>query len=207
MASDGEQLTQDRQKNAAQSFANAPDWSLADYYDQSRARTYACCFALQDSPFLWNNYGNHNKRGKVCLVFNFGKLRAILNKALSSSNARIDYGGVLCQQIFNLNYGSVKYIDRRTFQANITRYPNPIEYTFLKDESFSSESELRVSLSAVGVGRFVLDNGSEFQFPRSIQAPFHFQAAGDGTIDSILFEPGFDKGPLSADLKGLGIEI
>jgi hypothetical protein len=41
------------------------------------------------------------------------------------------------------------------------RLPNPIVYTYLKDrEQYSEEKELRVSLSAIGMGHFVLDDGS-----------------------------------------------
>ncbi len=81
---DGQQLPKDRQGNTITWFENAPEFSAADYYDQSRARTYACCFSLENSDFIWNNYANGSEKGKVCIVFEFGKLRATLNQILQS---------------------------------------------------------------------------------------------------------------------------
>jgi hypothetical protein len=34
--------------------------------------------------------------------------------------------------------------------------PNPIRYTYVKDKSYADERELRISLSAIGMGHFVL---------------------------------------------------
>lgn len=73
---DGEQLPQDLQGNASSRFEKAPDFSAADYYDKSRSRTYACCFSLENSALIWSNYANGCEKGKVCLVFDFSKLRA-----------------------------------------------------------------------------------------------------------------------------------
>src|SRR4051812_15875584 len=42
---DGAQLPADREVNAAVGFERTPDFTAAHYYDQCRARTYACCFA------------------------------------------------------------------------------------------------------------------------------------------------------------------
>ncbi len=55
---DGQQLPEDQQDNAMVRIATASDFSVADYYDQSRARTYACCFSLENSDFILNNYAN-----------------------------------------------------------------------------------------------------------------------------------------------------
>src|SRR6185312_10997272 len=70
---DGEQLPEDRRINASVRFEKNPGLSAADYYDQSRARTYACCFSLENSDSIWREYANDNRRGKVCVVFDFGK--------------------------------------------------------------------------------------------------------------------------------------
>jgi hypothetical protein len=48
---DGQQLPKDQQGNATARFAKAPDFSAADAYDQSRARTYACCFFARELRF------------------------------------------------------------------------------------------------------------------------------------------------------------
>jgi hypothetical protein len=53
----------------------------------------------------------------------------------------------------------VKYIEHSTQELITTRFPNPIQYTFLKDkQKYQDERELRVSLSALGIGHFVLDD-------------------------------------------------
>jgi hypothetical protein len=108
---DGRQLPQDEPGNAGMKFARSPDFSIADYYDQCRARTYACCFSLENSPFIWKNYANGSEKGKVCIVFDFGKLRARLNKSLEPGNAALEYRGIRCHQIFDVNYGIVEYVE------------------------------------------------------------------------------------------------
>jgi len=53
------------------------------------------------------------------------------------------------------------------------------------------EKELRVTLSAIGMGHFVLDDGSMMVFPTSLQLPFDFQSTfADGTVQQILHVPG-----------------
>src|SRR5262245_46117419 len=100
---DGRQLPKDQLGNAAAKFQKAPDFSAAHYYDQSRARTYASCFSIENSDYIWNNYGNGGKKVKVCVVFEFGKLRAMLNGTLMSEGAVLLYDGNLCRQIFSVN--------------------------------------------------------------------------------------------------------
>ena len=72
------------------------------------------------------------------------------------------------------------------------RLLNPIVYTYLKDrEQYSVEKELRVTLSAIGMGHFVLDDGSMMVFPTSLQLPFDFQSTfADGTVQQIPYVPG-----------------
>ncbi len=82
-ANDGAQLPQDRAGNAGARFLKAPYFSAADYYDRARSRTYACCFSLENSPHIWTEYANGSPRGKVCVVFQFGRLRSRLNAALN----------------------------------------------------------------------------------------------------------------------------
>lgn len=149
---DGKQLPADRHVNAGASFEKAPEFAAADYYDQSRARTYACCFSLENSEFIWREYANNSQRGKVCVVFNFGKLRQTLNRTLRPGHAALDYGGVRCHQFFALNYGMVDYVEWARHRANEARLINPILYTYMKDVKFSAEKELRISLSTIGMG-------------------------------------------------------
>ena len=86
---DGRQLPKDYSANTAARFAKAPDYSAADYYDQSRKRTYGCCLSVENSDFIWRHYANGSEKGKVCVVFEFGKLRAILNYTLAPGNASV----------------------------------------------------------------------------------------------------------------------
>lgn len=203
---DGQQTPTDQQRNVAAKFANAPQFSASDYYDQSRTRTYACCFSLENSQFIWKEYANGSRRGKVCVVFHFGKLRARLNQTLQPGNAVLDYQGLQCRQIFSVNYGIVQYVAWDEHQANTVHLPNPIAYTYLKDTKYSDEKELRITLSALGIGEFAMIDGSTMAFPTSLQASFDFRAAiADGAIERILCAPDTDSGFLYAELGKLGI--
>lgn len=204
---DGRQLPKDLQGNACTRFEKAPDFSAANYYDQSRARAYACCFSLENSGFIWNNYANGSERGKVCIVFEFGRLRTMLNQTLQPGNAMLEYNSNRCHQIFSVNYGIVEYVEWGTHQANTEHLPNPIRYTYLKDKmQFSDEKELRICLSAMGIGQFALRDSSTMQFPPSLQLAFDFRAAiADGTIQQILYAPDSDSDFLHAELHKLRI--
>jgi hypothetical protein len=199
---DGQQLPGDRAGNKMSRFAKAPDFSGADYYDQCRGRTYACCFSLENSDYIWSRYGN------VGVVFDFSKLRAAINRVLQPGNAALFYNGIRCHQIFSVNYGIIEYVDWDRHQANEARLPNPIVYTYRKDrKQFSEEKELRISLSAIGMGYYVLDDRSVMDFPISLQLPFDFRSGvADGTIQQILYEPDCDLGHLRAGLRALGAE-
>jgi hypothetical protein len=121
---DGEQLQADRVGNAAVTFAKAPAFSIADYYDRSRARTYAFCASLENSDHIWT-YSSGTPKGNVGLVFDFDKVRATLNRTLQSGGAALEYNSIQCRQIFNLNYGVVEYIDWTKHRANETPATQP----------------------------------------------------------------------------------
>lgn len=204
---DGQQLPKDQQVNDGVKFEKAPNFSVADYYDQSRARTYACCFSLENSDYIWNNYANGSERGKICIVFDFSKMRTTLNRTLQPGNAALEYGGNRCHQIFSINYGIIEYVEWDRHQANSEYLANPIYYTYLKDKNkFSEEKELRISLSASGMGQFALNDGSAMNFPDSLHMDFDFRAANaDGTIQQVLCAPDCDTGFLYAELHKLRI--
>ena len=122
-AYDGQQLPKDQQGNENTKFVKAPNYSASDYYDQSRARTYACSFSMKNSDHIWQKYGNGGEKGKVCVVFEFGKLRSTLNKTLQHGNSALEYNGVRCCQIFSVNYGLVEYIEWETIQSPSTSSP------------------------------------------------------------------------------------
>jgi hypothetical protein len=70
---------------------------------------------------------------------------------------------------------------------------------------FSNEKELRVSLSACGMGHFTL-NDDKLEFPSAISMQFDFRAAlVDGTIKEFLFAPESNKGYLDKELEKLKI--
>jgi len=154
---DGEQSPLDRPNNEQAVFHNDPAFNMARYFDLSRSRTYACCFSLENSDYIWNAYGKAHD--SVCLVFEFGKLRQMLSRTMQDSieSNLLQYGDCRCKQIFSINYGLVKYIEYATQELITTRFPNPIQYTFLKDKpQYQDEQELRIALSALGMGHFVL---------------------------------------------------
>jgi hypothetical protein len=204
---DGQQLSKDERGNVQTKFEKRPDFSAADYYNQSRARTYACCFSLENSDHIWNNYAKDSPKRKVCVVYNLGKLRDTINQMLQSGNAALEYNGIRCRQIFSVNYGIIEYVELDTHRANEKHLPNPIIYTYLKDKAFQEENEFRIALSAIGVGQFALNNGSTMQFPASLRLNFDFRAAmADGTIQQILYTPDCDLSFLLSELQTLRIE-
>lgn len=205
---DGRQLPKDQPLNAAARFQKAPDFSAADYYDQCRSRTYACCFSVENSPYIWENYANGSEKGKVCVVFEFGKLRAMLNSALNPEGAVLLYEGNPCRQIFDVNYGLVNYVPWGTHRTNEEYLSNPILYTYLKDsDRFREEHELRISLSAIGIGHFALKDGSLIEFPPTLQLGFDFRnAIASAAIREILLAPEADSSFLKTELSKLRIE-
>lgn len=111
-----------------------------------------------------------------------------------------------CHQILSLNYGTVEYVDWDRHRANAEHLPNPIKYTYLKGQAFSDEKELRISLSALGIGHFRLNDSSFLEFPPALQVPFDFRAAiANGTIAQILCAPSADGDFLKSELYKLRI--
>ena len=203
---DGQQLPADQAANAATRFERAPEFTAATYYDQCRARTYACCFALENADHLWRTFGNGGAYGNVGVVFDFQKLREHLNRHLAPGQAQLLYQGVACKQIFSVNYGVVEYVAWDRHRANAEHLPNPIRYTYLKASRFSVEKELRISLSAVGIGNFALNDGEFIVFSTSLQVQFDLRAAiAGGAIQQILLGPDCDATFLHAELARLGI--
>ncbi|MBB5046097.1 hypothetical protein HNR60_000839 [Rhodopseudomonas rhenobacensis] len=203
---DGEQLPGDVRGNTATKFEKAEHFSAADYYVRSRSRTYACCFSLDNSEHIWREYADGSANGKIGLEFEFGKLRARLNETLHPDKCMLQADGKPCIQIFSVNYGMVDYVDWETYRANTEHLPNPIRYTYLKDACYAPERELRVSLSALGMGEFAFADGSTMAFSDSLQAQFDFRSAfADGTIKQILIAPGSNLDFLRVEFGKLGI--
>ena len=202
---DGEQLPADRPAQQKDTFTKAPDISVSDYYDRVRGRTYACCFSTQDSQFIWENYGAGSQLGKVCIVFRFAGLRAVLNHFFEQSDACVQYGDVKCHQIFSVDYGLVQYVDRKIYQG---QYKNPIEHAFLKDSKYEAEQEFRITLSAFGLGKFVLKDGGEFEFPSNLQLAFNFaHALAHNSILGLVCQDADQKGHLEGLVEGMPISF
>lgn len=198
---DGRQLPSDHETNARARFERDPSFSLADFYDRSRGRTYACCFATENSEHVWREYGNGDPRGKVCAVFNFTKLRKRLNQTLAADQGRLLHRGRLYPQIFSVNYGVVRYVDFSTHRAISGRSPNPILYTYLKDKQYEDEKELRVSLSAFGIGHYVLGD-QPLVFPSSVGVHLNWiDAVNDGTAICLLVDQAADHETIREELR------
>lgn len=205
---DGEQLPKDLNVNQSARFIKAPDFSAADYYNQFCARTYACCFSLENSDHIWINFGNGGKKGKVCLVLRFDKLRENLNEAIQHSELILE-NKVRLRQLFDINYGLIEYIDRDKFRSNTEFYQKPIKYVYFKDkEKYQREKELRITLSTIGIGKLILKDGREIDFPKHLHLGFNFgPAIGNGTIVEILHSPDCDLKYFQSNLQQCGIDI
>ena len=122
--------------------------------------------------------------------------------------ATLEYNGLCCHQIFSVDYGLVEYIDWDTHQGNLERLLNPIQYTYWKDRnSFQNEHEFRIALSAIGMGQFVLDDGTTMEFRDHLQVDFDFRlAVVNGVIQKILHSADCDVALLRAELLRHGID-
>jgi len=204
---DGKQTPKDRQINEKILIGTGPGTSGADYYDQSRGRTYACSFSVEESTYLWERFGNGCENGKVCVVFLYGKYRTRINQTLQKGNSALKYNGNIYPQPFDVNYGIIDYIDLAVHQENVEHFPNPIRYTYFKDkEKYQKEKEFRTSLSTIGVGHFVVNDGRAIDFSDRLHMHFDFRAAiADGTIQQILLGPNCNTSFLQGELHKLGI--
>jgi hypothetical protein len=199
---DGIQLPSDRTTNAGVGFEKSPGVTVADYYERCRSRTYATCFALENDPYIWTNYGGDGQ-GRVAVVLTFGWLRQHLNAQLAAG--RLVWGNIDCRQIFSINYGIVDYVEHASHRLNEEHLPNPILYSYLKDERFRAEHELRVTLSTLGVGRLAF-GGRIQDLPRSFEMAFDFHAAiAEGGIVSFECGADCDRAWLDAELAKLSI--
>jgi hypothetical protein len=111
------------------------------------------------------------------------------------------------QRLRYFESGSWRLHDLVEVRSANKRIPNPIIYSYLKDNSLHEERELRISLSAPGIGQFMLNDGTAMDLPVSLQMPFDFRAAlSDGTIKEILRGPQCDVEFLIDELKKMQIE-
>lgn len=109
-------------------------------------------------------------------VFDSDWLRQSLNAQIAPGTARLVWGDGSCRQIFSINYGIVEYVDHDLHRLNAEQLPNPVLYTYLKAGRFRAERELRVTLSAIGMGKLVF-GGQIMDLPSSRQMQFDFRTA------------------------------
>jgi hypothetical protein len=100
----------------------------------------------------------------------------------------------------------VEYVPWDVHRANTERLQNPIQYTYRKGDKYPDDRELRISLSAFGIGHFVLNDGSRLDFRPNPQVGFDFKSAfADGTITRLLLAQDHDVNFLRAELDNLRI--
>jgi hypothetical protein len=81
-------------------------------------------------------------------------------------------------------------------------------YIYMKDQrQFAKEREMRISLSAFGIGKFVLDDLREIEFPQHLHLGFDFRTAfTGGTIQQIVCGHCCDEDFLRGELCRLGAD-
>lgn len=175
---DGEIPRKDRDLAERVTFEKAPKMTLADYYDRSRARTYACCFTMENSPAMWREYGGPGGQDtKVGLEVSFGMLRHLMNEAVGVVLGAETGTTPNSLQLFSVNYGQVKYGEWGDLQLTDQTFQNPVIPFFWKDRRYEREKELRIVLSASGMSRPCFRDRQAFEFPDFLEYPFNLRAA------------------------------
>ncbi len=171
---DSDQPDKDKEISDKSKFEKAIDYTAKNYYDSCRSKTYACCFSTENTASLWENYGD-DRSGGVCLVFDCHKLINFMN--LSFDETRIIYQNQKLMNFFYINHGLVTYGDfNNAFLKE--RLPNPIQYVYFKGaDKYTEEKEFRMSLSCLGICKYMFPDGTEFSFPDSLQLSFDFAEA------------------------------
>jgi hypothetical protein len=105
------------------------------------------------------------------------------------------YGAIRCHQIFSVNYGLVKYVDRSELTLNSVCYQIRLSIVISKISSTAKRESFGFTLSALGMSHFILNDGGYLQFVPALQFFFDFRAAiADSTIIEILYSPDCDIG-------------
>lgn len=183
---DSDQPDEDKHLSEKSKFENATNYSGKDYYNDCRARTYACCFSTENTPHLWGHYSGSNNSA-TCLAFNSSRLIDFLNTRINET--LLKNVGAPLSHLFYINYGLVTYGDLNS-QCMGELLPTPIQYVYFKDANkYSEEKEFRISLSChIPMGKIKLTDGSFFNFPESLQISFDFiQAINLHVIEKISF--------------------
>lgn len=180
---DSDQPTLDKKISEQSKFENTLDYTAKNYYDSCRSKTYACCFSTENTSYLWKNYGESDPNA-ICMILDAHKLINFLN--LNYHESTLIYKNSELPNFLFINYGLVTYGDLNNLFLK-KNLPNPIEYVYFKDASrYAEEKELRISLSCIGICKYKLQDGTEFEFPDSLKLSFNFlQAINMGVIKQI----------------------
>ncbi len=193
----------DRSLSQQSKFQYAPNISMADYYDDCRSKSYACCFTTKISEHVWEHYGNNNN--SICIVCKSGKLIEHINANLN--NSRLIIQNRLHHDFFWINYGLVEYMDYDE-QYLLKYLPNPTEYTYIKDRKYSEEKEFRISLGCLQYTSYVLPNGKHLAFPESILLEFDFKnAIESGVIKRLEIKSNYENTFLQQLKNSLGSNV
>jgi hypothetical protein len=138
---------------------------------------------------------------KEPLVFEFGKLKEMLNKILLGSVIVLS-NGVGCENNFCINYGEVEYIDRVSYRANTVNLPNSVVYLHYKDaECYKRDQELRITLLSFQRLSYY---GKELLFDNAFHLGFNFkEALANGVIRKIEYSHNCDLKYLVEEFKKL----
>ena len=78
----------------------------------------------------------------------------------------------------------------------------------MKDQQYSDENELRVSLSALGIGEFALADGRKMDFPPNLQLSFDYRnGLASGAMREIRLDDQAQRASVSKKLASLGIAV
>lgn len=167
---DGEQLPMARTLRQTSFFMKAPDFSLADYYDNARKRAYACCFSLEYLKRMRDEYGGNSP---IVIEIDFDFLRTTLNATMQ--NAGVVYEESVLPNMLEINYGIMQYVDRASYEGEYSHAP--VSNLYFKDKKYENEKEFRISLSAIGMGGFTFPNGAILDFPNFLELEFNWRQA------------------------------
>ncbi len=109
-----------------------------------RNGTYACCFTLEESVYIGENYARDQNKD-LCLIFNLERLI----KYFTENYTRADFlnNKNIHATDFHINCGKVWYIDRGLKITNQgDRHKNSNEYGYYKSKAYINEREFRITL-------------------------------------------------------------
>ncbi|NTT85756.1 hypothetical protein [Tabrizicola fusiformis] len=134
---------------------------------------------MENSPEMWSAYGGPGGQDtKVGIEVRFSVLRRLVNEAVQAILETETGPTPHWLQLFSVNYGRVQHGDWRDMKLASDIFPNPVVPVFWKDgQRYGSEKELRIALSAIGIGQPLMGAARTFEFPKGLSYPFDLRAA------------------------------